>query len=140
MSTDGSTTFVWGGDERTFHLGIGELLALQERRNSGPQEILNRFRHGTWRIEDIQEIIRLGLIGGMTVPGTDTSAVGKRARDLVDANVRSGNITDNAAPALKILLAGLQGDPGDPVGKKKRRRKTPGATASPPPPSTDPAR
>ncbi len=101
MSADGSTTFVWGGDERTFRLGIGELLALQERRNSGPQEILNRFRLGTWRIEDIQEILRLGLIGAMTMPGTDAAAIGRKAKYLVDANVRAGNITDNAAPARK---------------------------------------
>lgn len=141
MSADGSTTFVWGGDERRFRLGIGELLALQERRNSGPQEILNRFRFSTWRIEDIQEIIRLGLIGAMMVDGADAAAVGKKARELVDANVRAGNITDNAAPALKILLAGLQGDPDDPVGKEQATTDAPEAsTASPPPPSSEAVR
>lgn len=111
MSFDGSIELVWAGDARKFRLGIAELLALQEKRSCGPLEIVNRLQYGTWRIEDIQETIRIGLLGAGLDP--------KAARELVDTNVREGRVTVNVLVAQAILMNALAGDPEEPVGKKK---------------------
>lgn len=129
MSFDGSVELVWAGDARKFRLGIAELLALQEKRDSGPLEIVNRLQFGTWRIEDIQETIRIGLIGA----GVDL----KTARSLVEENVREGRISANVLIAQAILLNALAGDPQEQVGKKDgATTEVPGTIVSPPPPST----
>lgn len=114
MSFDGSVSLVWAGDERKFRLGIAELLALQEKRASGPMEIVTRLQFGSWRIEDIVETIRIGLLGA----GVDA----KVARELVEANVREGRIAANVLVAQAILMNALAGDPEEPVGKKKTSR------------------
>lgn len=130
MSADGSVELVFAGDGRRFRLGIANLIALQEKRNSGPMEIATRLQLGVWRVEDITETLRIGLIGGGEDP--------KKAKLLVDAEVRDGNIIAHVLTAQAVILAALQGVPDDPVGKKKRRRMRPRATNSPPPPSTEP--
>lgn len=136
MSAHGSVELVFGGDTRTFRLGIAELLALQAKRDSGPMEIVRRLQLGTWRVEDIVETIRIGLIGG----GTQTPAEAKAAQKLVEENVRPPQITMHVLTALAILLSALQGDPDDPVGKDGATTDAPGeTTASPPPPSTEAA-
>jgi hypothetical protein len=129
MSADGTFEGVWAGDERRFRLGIKELIALQERRQSGPMEIVRRLQFGTWRVEDVTETIRIGLIGD----GVD----GKAARALVEENIAPPNIVVHVMTALAILLCALQGDPDDPVGKAPAVADAPEASASPPPPSTE---
>lgn len=131
MSADGSIELAFGGDARRFRLGIAELIALQDKRSSGPMEIVARLQYGSWRVEDIVETIRIGLIGG----GADAKA----ARTLVEDNVRPGRITEHALTALAILLAAVQGEPDDPVGKNQAAADAPEPTGFPPPPSTEPA-
>lgn len=135
MSADGSVELVFGGDSRRFRLGIAELLALQTSRSSGPLEITTRLQLGTWRVEDITETLRIGLIGGDQRVPKDANA----AKQLVEDNVRPGNITPHILTALAVLLSALQGDPDDPVGKQARRRTSRRPSASPPPASTAPA-
>jgi hypothetical protein len=113
MSADGSVELVFGGDQRKFRLGIAELIALQEKRKSGPMEIVGRLRFGTWFVEDIQETIRIGLIGG----GSGKAEEAVAARLLVEANVSPPNIAIHVLTAQAILLSAIQGVPDDPVGK-----------------------
>lgn len=132
MSRDGACEFVWGGDERTFRLGIGELLALQDKLNSGPAEIATRLRDGTWRLQDVQEIFRLGLIGA----GEDA----KKAKALVEENIAPGRIRYSVLPALAIIVSALMGDENDPVGKAQEADpEMPETAASAPQPSTETA-
>lgn len=109
MSFDGSIALVWGGDERRFRLGLAELIALQEKRSSGPLEIAARLQLGTWRVEDIVETLRIALIGG----GDGKSENAKTARELIAAHVRPGKFTENALTAFVVLTNALQGDAGD---------------------------
>jgi hypothetical protein len=133
MSIDGACELVFGGDERRFRLDIANLIALQTKLNSGPMEVVYRLQAGTWRVEDVIETLRIGLIGG----GQGTPDEAKEARKLVEDNVRAGNVVPHVLTALAVLLSALQGDPDDPPKKKaKRRRKKPEASASPPPPTT----
>lgn len=134
MSTDGDINLVWGGDKRRFRLAIENLLALQEKRNSGPLEIATRLRLGSWKLEDITDTIRIGLIGA----GVDW----KTAEKLVADHIKPGQISYHAMTAFAILMAALQGAPEDETDKKKDE---PAGTAtehridSPPAPSTEAA-
>lgn len=53
----------WVGGEHRFRLGIGQLRALQKNCDAGPEQIFNRIRLGNWRVDDLIEVLRLGLIG-----------------------------------------------------------------------------
>ena len=130
MSADGSVDLVFGGDERHFRLGIAELIALQEKRNGGPMEIVARLRFGAWRVEDVIETIRIGLLGG----GMDAKA----ARELVEAFVRPPDVVSHVLTAQAVLMSALQGIPGELAGKPMATTDAPGAMdASPPPPITE---
>ena len=131
MSANASFTQVWAGDERTFRLGIGELLALEEKLDCGCAAVVNRISGGEWRIADLKEPIRLGLMGG----GVEA----KRAKALVEENVVPGRLLEAAVLARAVLLAALVSPTSEPVGKDDAATEAPGANASPPPPSTEPA-
>lgn len=130
MSADEATVEItWGGDERAFRLGIAELIALQDKRDSGPTEILERLFQNRWRVEDLQEIVRLGLIGA--------KVEGRKARELVEQHVTEGRLLESVLVAQAILAAAVQGRPGDPVGKAGADAENPETAVSPQPPSTD---
>jgi Phage tail tube protein, GTA-gp10 len=131
MSRDGSCELVWAGDERRFRLGLDELFALQDRCDAGPAEIAARLRSGAWRIQDIQEVFRLGLIGA----GEDA----KKAKALVAEHIVPGRLQSNVLIAFAIVLSALQGDENDPVGKDQAEAPAPAATASSPPLFTETA-
>lgn len=131
MSADASFTQVWAGDERIFRLGIGELLALEEKRDLGCAEILNRISMGQWRIADLKEPIRLGLMGG----GVEA----KKSRELVEAHVVPGKLLEAAILARAILLSALVGDTREQVGKSEAAAEAPEANASLPSLSMEPA-
>jgi hypothetical protein len=124
MSRDGSCELVWGGDERKFRLGIDQLLALQDKLDSGPLEVATRLRSGTWRLGDITEVLRLGLLGA----GVDA----KDARGLVDRIVVPPDIASHALTAYCVLVSAIQGDTGDPVGKAGAGGTVPDASSQQP--------
>jgi hypothetical protein len=120
MSADGSVDLVFGGDLRKFRLGIAELIALQERRNSGPYELLFRVASGAWRVGDILDTVRIALIGA----GMD----GKAATQITEENLRPGKqaaygekrlgeLEIGVEVAKLVLTAAITGVPDDPVGK-----------------------
>jgi hypothetical protein len=55
---------VWPGGAHPFRLRLGELRRLQDKTGAGPEELLNRVRLGRWKVDDLIEILRFGLIGG----------------------------------------------------------------------------
>lgn len=64
---------------------------------------------GDWRVDDVRETIRLGLIGGGMSP-TDAFV-------FVSGYVDPYPLTDNTGLAASILMHALIGDQDDPVGK-----------------------
>lgn len=131
MSGSAKVSFAWGDGEHTFRLAIGQLRELQEKCNAGPAEILARLSGATWRVDDLRETIRLGLIGGGKSP-TDAHLLVVRYVDAVP-------LFDSVAPAQAILMAALVGAPGDQPGKPKAGKTTRKATgASSSRPSTAP--
>src|SRR5262245_21292872 len=109
MSADGSVTHQWGDGERTFRLRIGELRELEAKRESGSFEIYQRLAGGTWRVDDITETLRLGLIGGGVAP--------MLALGLVAKYVQPTSFLVNVVIARTVLMHALFGDPEDAVGK-----------------------
>jgi hypothetical protein len=130
---DGSIVRSWADMEQCrFKLGIGQLRELQEKTNSGPPEVFYRLGNHTWRVDDIRETIRLGLIGGGHV--TPADALVKVVR-----YVDNRPLMENAEIALSIIGAALLGDPMDqPEAGKEQTEKTNGS-ASPSSMVTEPS-
>ena len=128
MSRNGEITLNFADSEaRTFRLAIGQLLELQDKCNAGPAEIATRLQDGRWRVEDVTETIRLGLIGGGMSPA--------EANTLVRRYVHERPLLESIMYAQAIIMSALIGDPKEQVGKKRKAAgKKPG---SPPPPSTE---
>lgn len=122
MSRDASITLDWADGTFHFRLAWGELAKLQEACGSGPYVVLNRLLDSSWRIEDISNVIRLGLIGGGMAP---VDAL-QKVRSWVEARPPM----ENLATARAVLMAGLMGAPEEAV-KKKRKRRASGSTTSP---------
>lgn len=105
MSRDGSISFEWADGEHKFRLALGQLRELQEKLDAGPEMVFTRLENGSWRVEDILETIRLGLIGG----GVEST----KARVLVQRYVGAGMLLDNVMPAMQIIAAALIGAPDE---------------------------
>lgn len=119
MSRDASVTLLWADGKYVFHLDWGALIQLQEACNAGPYEILRRLNVGTWRIQEISHVIRLGLIGGGLEPA--------KALNLVEYYVEKRPPMENLVFAQGILTVGLQGAPDEPPGKPDAAPETQGS-------------
>lgn len=109
MSRDAKITTAWADGDYTFRMGWGELVELQEKTDAGPYVVLRRLYDGTWKMQDIVNVIRLGLIGGGMVP---VDAL-KLVRTYVEARPPLENIT----AATAVLAAGLMGADDEPLGE-----------------------
>ncbi len=101
----------WPGGRHKFALYLGQLRTLQDACNAGPEEILNRLRSGTWRVDDVVEPLRLGLIGsGAMAP--------ERAGPTVLNLIKQGEpLVEFKLPAMGVLTAALMGVENDPLGE-----------------------
>lgn len=133
MDGSAKVSFDWGDGEQTFRLTIGGLRELQAKCDAGPARIHARLADGSWRVDDIRETLRLGLIGGGLAP---TDALIK-VRRYVDERP----LYENVLPAVVVLGAALSGAPGDAVGEATAETTATEATnASSSRPSMAPAR
>ena len=124
MSADGSIEITWADDQHRFRLPIGGLRELQDKTNAGPAEILERFRAGTWRVDDVREVIRIGLIGGGKQPTASLS--------LVIRYVDGRPLMESVPVAFSVLAAALIGVPDDQPGKAEPEETAqPDGSASP---------
>jgi len=88
-----------------FRLRIGELEELQEKTDAGPEEVLLRIINGTWRVSDIRETLRLGLIGGGMGPTP--------ALVLISRYASEGNLGEWKALCINIIAAAIDGAPDE---------------------------
>lgn len=91
-----------------FRLAIGGLEELQEKTSAGPLTVLRRLMAGEWRIADVREPIRLGLIGG-GMGALD-------ARKMVDRYANTGDLLDAVPVAVGVVGAALRGVDDEKVG------------------------
>lgn len=121
MSADASVTFPWADGEHTFRLAYGQIRELQEKTGVGPGKLYERLCDGSWKLDDLLETVRLGLIGGGMEPIP--------AKKLVWRYVGERPLIESVEPAARVLLALLTGPKDDPLpkpkaGKTKRKRAT----------------
>lgn len=90
-----------------FRLAWGQLIELQEKVGVGPYALLNRLNSDDFLVEDVSEVIRLGLIGG------DKDLHPVKANKLVTRYVRERSIMENLPLARGILLVALFGAPDE---------------------------
>lgn len=99
----------WVGGEHPFLLALAELEALQDKCDAGPEMILNRIQFGGWKVADLYETTRWGLIGG----GMDRIAADKLVRRMFETHPPMAF----KVLAARILYSSLYGPEDDPVGK-----------------------
>lgn len=109
MSRDAKIQITWADGDYVFRLGWGEIAELQEKTDAGPYVVLNRLHLHQWRIEDISNVIRLGLIGGGMEP--------VKALKLVRSYVEARPPLESHPYAVAILSAGLIGSEDEKLGE-----------------------
>ena len=107
----------WVGGEHSFALGLGNLRAIQQHCDAGPNEIYMRLTDGRWRIDDLFEVLRQGLIGG----GMDNSAASKLITDMMSRHP----LLEFTTTARAVLAVALVGPEDDKVGKPEGAETTP---------------
>jgi hypothetical protein len=110
MSRSAQIELDWADGTYPFRLAWGQLAELQEKCDAGPYVVLQRLQNGTWRLSDIADTIRLGLIGGNMTPAD--------ALKKVRAYVEDRPPMENVIFAQVILSAALMGAPEERVGEK----------------------
>lgn len=111
MSANGTRTIIWAGGEDHFCLAkVGLILDLEAKCEAGIATVMTRLGAGSWRLNDVRETIRLGLIGGGMAPDQAM----KQVRNHVDEKP----LTSSVLLAYAILEAVMVGVPDDPVGKQ----------------------
>ena len=116
MARDGTIELPWPDAARVYRLRLGELRQLQEKCDAGPLEILARMQAGRWRVDDIYQTIRLGLIGG-----------GMRmdeALRIVDLTIHDGVLGECLLYAIATLNAAITGPPDETIDRPREKRAT----------------
>lgn len=106
MSVNGTVKIDWADGTHDFNVAkFEQAFELEEKCDAGLQEIFERVSHRKWRVNDLRETIRVGLIGaGMEPP---------KALRLVRRYVEGRPWAESVPVAQVILLAALVGVPGD---------------------------
>jgi hypothetical protein len=120
MSRDGSRLLDFATGTYLFRLGWGELEKIQEACDAGPYVVLDRLVSGRWRVADIRETIRWGLIGGGMSPTEATKLV----RDFVESRPP----VENLVTAQLVLGASVVGAPEEEIEKKSEAPNLAGET------------
>lgn len=102
-------TIPWADGEYSFKLAVGQLRELQEKLKIGVGGLLKRVLAGDYYVDDVREIMRLGLIGGGTAP--------LDALRLIENYVDARPLAENLQFASIVLYAAITGVQDDPVGK-----------------------
>ncbi|QOZ76724.1 gene transfer agent family protein [Bradyrhizobium sp. CCBAU 53351] len=103
--TDLSYIAFFGDGEHTFRLTKREIEELQVKCGSGIGAIANRLFARNFAQADINETIRLALIGGGMTP--------KRAHELIATYVEGRPLIETYELAAKILERTLCGNPNE---------------------------
>lgn len=133
-----------------FRIGAGEMRELQRICDAGPLELYRRLLSGNWRVDDVTQTIRLGLIGARRkgqkarVRDMDVEVSDAEALRLVETYIDTfgapfldpdGESLPEAGAALpwsfsallaaQILAGALMGSKDEPLGKKQEEEAPP---------------
>lgn len=110
----------------SFRLAYGQWLELQEAVNCGPLELYVNLLQRKWRVQQLREIIRIGLIGGGATPAD--------ALRLVKRYVEDRPMLESVQLALEIVAASLTLPEGveAPAGEAEAAKTDSAESTSPP--------
>lgn len=115
-------TLSWPGGEHDFALRIGEIRALQNAVDAGPEEIFNRLRIGTWKADDLTQVLKWGLVGG----GMDKAEAATLVIRLFDLHP----LIHFKLTALAVMGHSLLGDMSDETPGKPEAGENPASGTS----------
>lgn len=121
MIKHGEISFDWADGHYAFRLAIGHWREIRDKTGAGPHELYERVVRRKWFVDDLREVIRLGLIGGGQTP--------TEALRLVANYVDERPLFESVPVALAIMAAALVA-PVDDQPKKGRGRSGKEATTS----------
>lgn len=127
---NGKVRLAWLGGEHDFNIAqYKTLLQLEAKCDAGVRAIMLRIETDTWKVDDLREVIRLGLIGAGTPPD--------QAQQLIKTYVDDCPLQHSKQVAYQIIAAAMIGVPGDnSVGKRRPARAKTETTDSSAPKST----
>lgn len=125
----GEVTLDWADGKYTFRLTVKGAIELEDKCNAPIAVIAQRIQTGGYRVEDVRQTIRLGLIGGGTSPID--------AAKLVERYVDNRPLAEGMVMARLVLGGMMYGFEAHPLGKPAAAGTGgPAPNGSTPPPST----
>jgi hypothetical protein len=125
MAPVGTVRIIWAGGENDFCIAeIGHILALEEACGVGIMHVFRRLESDTWKLHDLRETIRLGLIGG-GLPQDKAMALVK-----IHVDQNPAGLAPSVLLAMEIIKAKLVGVPDDPLGKTAAAEAATGQVSS----------
>jgi len=114
MASNGEVEFNWADGVHKFNIAkLKCVLELEEKCGVGFAEVYRRVSTGVWKINDLRETIRLGLIGAGTRPD--------EALRLVNRYCDDRPFAESIMVAQAIIMAAMVGVPGDTIEEKKAK-------------------
>lgn len=96
-------------------LKVKQLLDLQKLCNVAIAELATRVGVGKWQVEDISNILEMGLRGG--------GLTDKKAKELCDTYLESTPFMNAAEAAANLLAAALVGNSAEDTYRKTSNKK-----------------
>lgn len=95
-------TLTWADAEHAFNLKVpAQVEELEDKCGCGVNEVLNRLRDNRWKLADVRETVRIGLIGGGKTPD--------KALLLVKRYIDERPWAESVLVAQMILMAAIVG-------------------------------
>lgn len=133
MSRSAEILLEFPDEERLFRLGIGELRVLQEKTGRGPKALLKRLTTDEWFVDDLIQVILLGLIGG----GMKTDLANTLVKELVIEKPLEPSVPFAQLILLAALVGSVKGDEFDEADSGGSGGMKTATGGSPSPSSTD---
>jgi hypothetical protein len=121
----------WADGTYTFRLTVPGAIELEQKCDAPFAVVNHRLQSGTYKIEDIRQTIRLGLIGGGKKP--------EEALRLVRQYVEERPLAESWQVARLIAGALMFGFEVAPLGKAEAAPQAPQSASTPPPSTATPA-
>lgn len=132
-NVQGQVALDFGDGTYTFRLTVNGAIELEQKCDAPFTVVLNRLAAGAYKINDVREVIRLGLIGG----GLDPTKALKVVRQYVDDRPIAES-WPVARAVLMGLMFGFEAEPlGDTASGEAEAATPESPNASTPPPSTE---
>ena len=109
-------TIVWPGGEHAFRLGIGELRAIEQRSDAGCSVVLMRLLGQQWKVDDVVNPIRLGLIGG--------GLAEREAQKIIETAMETSSLYGLAIVSADVLRRFIMWETDDEPGEPQAEATT----------------